>query len=52
MSFIIGMLVGAAVGAGGMFLVYKNNKTLFSEAADKLESKVKDLEAKLREKKE
>lgn len=50
MEFIIGMLVGAVVGAGGMFLVYKNNKKLFSEAADKLEWKVKDLEAKLREK--
>lgn len=47
---ILTFIIGVAVGAGGMFLVYKNNKDKFSAAADELDLKVKDLEAKLRNK--
>lgn len=48
----LAFLAGVVVGAGGMFLVYKNNKKKFESAADELDLKVADLEAKLRKNKE
>lgn len=44
---LLWFVAGLVVGAGGMFLVYKNNKDKFKAAADELETRVSDLKAKL-----
>jgi len=46
---ILWFIGGVIVGAGGMFLVYKNNKQRFSDAADLANKKAEELEAKLKE---
>jgi uncharacterized membrane-anchored protein YhcB (DUF1043 family) len=46
MGFIIGMLVGVVIGAGGMTLVYRNNKKVFEETLEKAEKKYDELKKK------
>lgn len=46
----LGFVIGVVVGAGGMFLVYKNNKDKFQAAADEMDTKFADLKAKYEKK--
>jgi hypothetical protein len=46
MEFILGLAVGLAAGAIGMFFVYKNNKNQFKAAAEKVDAKEAELRAK------
>jgi len=50
--FILWFIGGVVVGAGGMFLVYKNNKDKFQAAADEMDLKYADLKAKIEKKKD
>ena len=50
MGFFGGLIIGLVVGAGGMFLVYKNNKDKFKAAADEMDTKFADLKAKYEKK--
>jgi len=44
----LGILIGAVIGAGGMFFVVKNNKKQFEAAAAEMDAKHEALKARFK----
>ena len=45
-----GFIIGIAVGAAGMLLIYRNNQVKMAKLADKLNAEIADLKTKVEKK--